>query len=277
MDENSINEFVDEGVEVPEEEQQEEQEQAAASEQETEGEAANKEDGSDTQSSDEAAEQVKSFLQGQQGDDNEDDNEDEAQVPAHVVKKLREERRELREKLAKLENAKGNTRPDAGNSDVADKDDFSIDIDDDDFLTGAQVKETLKKQNEAIQRRIDSALSQKEKESAQQAKMAQIETLTKQTAEKHEDFGDVTKYGQSLLTKADQSAIRQAENPAEALYARCKERLTEDTRVRNKLLGIETETSKNKPAESEKQPQTQDEILQTPDEVFDEVFGGGSG
>ncbi len=182
----------------------------------------------------------------------EQQQETETTVPVHVVAKLRAKNRDLKQQLEQAQ-----TRPAGENADVGA--DPLEGLDDDDLLTAGQARAT---------RVHDQAVAeQRTQEVSQQA--AQKEKLTnfllqseKQAKADHPDYTAVMTAAEDYMSPGEFQSALQTKNPAKVLYAKAKQTIA--------ALGIEVQTPvapKQKKGSSQ-----EEEVIQTDDEVFDDVF-----
>lgn len=200
----------------------------------------------------------------------EEKSKPETQVPVHVVADLRER---LRQANAQIEELK-QTRPAGGHADVAEVPIFEG-LEDDDLVSVAEAKKVLPSlvRTEAG-RIVQRELSSRDQKQALSQACLQIETAARG---RHPDYDSVVRMGLSFgggLSPQDKQSIVNADDPAEAMYQLCNAKVQE---VRS-VLGVQMPTPTTPTPEEKKQPEpnpqemTQEEILKSDDDFFDECF-----
>ena len=189
--------------------------------------------------------------------DDEQPETEETTVPLHVVADLRAKNRELKQQLEQA-----STRPAAVNADV--EPDPLAELDDDDFLTAGQIR-AARKHDEAVAKQRQQADQQQRAETTAKAdRRAFVQASEQATMKEHSDYLATMRAAQDYIAPSEIEAAMQTRNPAKVLYAKAKQLVS--------TLGIEVQTPVNsQPKQEPKQPHD-DEIIQTDDEVFEELF-----
>jgi hypothetical protein len=201
----------------------------------------------------------KSFLvRDEDSGDVETEPGEKGTVPVSVVADLRAKNRELKQQLEQA-----NTRPAAETAeDVADP---LAGLDDDDFMTAGQVRALRANDKAAADRRVAQTAAAAGRES-QVASLLQSE---KATREAFPDYDAVMEAADAYLSPDEFHAALRAKNPGKALYAKAKQVVA--------ALGESIESPTSKKAESQKEVANEgNEVLQTDEEVFDELFAESS-
>lgn len=190
-------------------------------------------------------------------------NVKEQLVPAYVVQQLRAERRQLREENAALKQQQQQKPAEDANL---------PDVDDEDYITGAQLKQILAAQQQAIARKIENDRAKAQIEDVARKSIVSEAEFKKQTADY--DVVTTTVNSLNLITQAERKTILFSSNPAKTYYDICQQKLNSIKTV----LGVQTQSKPpvnnvNKKDVVQKQPAVIDENETSDEDVFESLFG----
>ncbi len=180
----------------------------------------------------------------------------ETKVPLHVVTDLRQKNRDLKQQLEQA-----STRPAGAKADVGP--DPMEGLEDDDFATAGQIR-AARVHDQAVAEQVRQDTEQQSAQAVQQGKFKDfLLESEKQAKADHPDFNAVMTAAEEYMSPDDVQAAMRTKNPAKVLYAKAKQTIA--------TLGIEVQA----PVATNQKGKTlqgEPEVVQTDDEVYDELF-----